>query len=109
MPGIDRNNRPAPKGVVREILFYEPVTMNEAKRNGTLYQHIPTKLVATATSDENGKFSINLPAGSYSVFTKEPDGLFANLYDGEGRINITEVKKGEVTDITIEINYQAAF
>lgn len=97
------------KPVEREIHIYEVVAMDAAHREGDLYKEIPSKLVTTVKSDENGDFSVSLPVGRYSLFTKEEEGLFANSFDGEGNINPVTVKKGEVTEVKIDINYKAFY
>jgi hypothetical protein len=108
MPGFG-NSRTPPKGISREILFYEPTRMDQAKYADGLYSDIQTKLIAKATSNKTGEFEVTLPDGEYSVFIQEPEGLFANTFDGNGRINVIEVKKGVYSKIKIQVNYKAAF
>ena len=97
------------KPVVREVLFCKPTKMNDLPHEGTIFQNADKNLVKKTTSDEEGKFSIELPAGKYSVFTKEEGGYFANSFDGDGNVNIVEVKEGEITEMNIDVNYKAAF
>lgn len=108
MPGPGRKATEA-TGIKREILIYEPTLMNEAVRNGSLYSEIRTKIVTQTTSKEDGSFRIKLPPGEYSVFIRENEGYFANLFDGKGRINIIEVKRGQFSEVTIRVDYQAAY
>lgn len=95
--------------VQRELHIYELTTMDEAKSEGTFFHDIQSRLVKKTTSDKDGYFQVELPVGRYSVFVQEEQGLFANIFDGEGNINPVEIKKDEVTKITIEINYKAAY
>lgn len=95
--------------VQRELHIYELTTMDEAKAEGTFFHDIQSRLVQKVTSNKDGYFQVELPEGRYSVFVQEDEGLFANMFDGEGHINPVEIKKGEVTEITLEINYKAAY
>jgi hypothetical protein len=52
---------------------------------------------------------VELPPGKYSVFTVEEEGLYANEYDSDGNMFPVEVLDGEFTEVTIKINYKAAF
>jgi hypothetical protein len=109
MPGPDRKSNPA-KGIAREIYIYKPITVNQTKKQSNgFYSEISTPLVAKVTSNEAGIFKVALPAGEYSIFVKEPEGLFANLIDGQGRINVVSVEKHQFLDITIKVNYKAAY
>jgi hypothetical protein len=108
MPGPDSKNSPA-KGIEREIYIYEAAMLKDTKRSNGFFSEIRTPLVAKVISDETGTFRVLLPEGEYSVFTKEPEGLFANIFDGQGRINTIFVKKQEFTQITIKVNYNAAY
>lgn len=101
--------RPAPKGIEREIYIYELTTIGQAKGNGAFFSDIQTKLVEKVKSDEEGNFAVSLPTGKYSVFVKEEEGLFASQMDGEGNINPVEVNSEEITPIKIEVNYTAAY
>ena len=102
---VENNGKP----VVREIYFCQPTKMNELENDGTIFQDVAERMFRVVSSDENGKYSINLPVGKYSVFTKEKTGFFANSFDGEGNINVVEVKEGEMTELDIQINYAATF
>ena len=108
MPGPG-NTREKPKGVSREIHVYEATHQQDVKQVNGFYTDVKSKLVAIAQTNANGEFCIKLPPGEYSVFTKEPEGLFANLFDDQGRINTISVEKRRFTPVTIEINYKAVF
>lgn len=101
--------RPAPKGVQREVHIYELTTMAQATGNGVFFSDIKTKLVEKVKTDEEGNFAVSLPVGKYSVFVKEDEGLFANKMDGQGHINPVEVNQDEITQLKLELNYKAAY
>lgn len=113
MPSISEEPEAQPdkkgKPVKREIHIYELTTMDEAKAEGTFFRDIKSPLVKTVSSNKDGYFQVELPEGRYSVFVQEEEGLFANIFDGEGNINPVTIQEGEVTEISIEINYKAAY
>lgn len=100
---------PAPKGIEREVHIYELTTMGQANANGVFFSDIQTRLVEKVKTDEEGNFAVSLPAGTYSVFVQEEEGLFANKMDGQGNINPVEVNKDAITQLTLEVNYMAAY
>lgn len=113
---IEGNQMPGPgmktsgkKGTAREIHIYEPVNFQQAVQVNGFYKDIKTKLVAKAQSQPDGSFKIKLPPGTYSVFTKEPEGLFGNTFDQNGVINSVTVIAGKFTKTDIIINYKAAY
>lgn len=110
MPRIGESPPGQRTPVRREVIVYRVVKIEELKEQiGPVFSAIPQEKVASVVSGVDGKFEIMLPEGTYSVFTKEPEGYFANSFDGEGRINPVTVEKGEVINIIIEINYQATY
>jgi hypothetical protein len=109
MPGPDRKPD-QPKGIAREIHIYEATTMNQAAiEEGVFFSNVATRLVKKTKSKKNGNFCVKLPPGEYSVFIKEPKGLFANSFDGRGRIQCVTVKEKAFTTINIQVNYEAAY
>ena len=62
--------------VVREIYIYELTysKQTEAAEEGGFYRKINSKLVKKVKSDKKGLFSVLLPPGYYSLFTKEEKG-----------------------------------
>lgn len=105
-PGQDKKGEP----VVREIYIYSVINKAEMKEKGNqLYEMPNQKPIAITKSDENGIFEVALPAGKYSVFTKEAGGLFANLFDGQMNLNPVDVEKGKFTEVDIKINYKAVY
>ena len=111
MPVIGFEDREASAGqpVQREVHIYEATKTAQAEQNENFYSNIKTELIKTVMSDKNGIFKVSLPPGKYSIFVKEPKGLFANISDGYGYIMPVEVFKDEVTQTTIKINYMASY
>ncbi|MBL7850367.1 MAG: carboxypeptidase regulatory-like domain-containing protein [Cyclobacteriaceae bacterium] len=108
MPGPDAVLSPN-QGAVREVLIYEITNITDATQIGPFFRDIKTRLVATTTSKPDGTFKVKLPIGSYSVFTREKNGLYANLFDGKGFINPVTIKEGQYAWKTITIDYDAAY
>lgn len=109
MPTINGNNENRSVGVSREIFIYELTKTSEATKKDDFFSDVKTKLVATTTSNPNGTFKTALPTGTYSIFTKEEGGLFANIFDGENNIFPVTVDSQRVTELTIIVDYKAAY
>jgi hypothetical protein len=108
MPGPDA--RPSAKlGVQREVYIYELTLLSNCTMEEGFFTHVSTKLITKVVSDEDGSFKVKLPIGQYSVFIKEPKGLFANLFDKDNTVNPVVVKEKRYSWITIAIDYQAAY
>jgi hypothetical protein len=108
MPGPESVLSPN-QGAIREILVYELTTVSDATQVGPFFRDIKTHLIAVVQSKADGTFKVKLPVGVYSVFTKEKNGLYANLFDGKGNINPVIVKHGQYAWKTITIEYEAAY
>ncbi|MDZ4716293.1 MAG: carboxypeptidase regulatory-like domain-containing protein [Cytophagales bacterium] len=108
MPGPDAVLSPN-QGACREVLVYELTSFADATQVGPFFRDIKTRLVATVQSKADGTFKIKLPPGSYSVFTKERSGLYANLFDQYNNINPVVIKPGNYSWKTITIDYEVAY
>jgi hypothetical protein len=109
MPMIDAPSSGKSVPVRRVIEIYERCNMNQVESIEGFYGRIPTRKVATIESDDKGKFCISLPSGHYSMFTKEPKGLYANSFDGEGNIFPIVVEKGKITMVDFLISYSVVY
>jgi len=76
---------------------------------GQFYSGLKSKLVQKAISNEDGRFIVALEPGTYSIFVKEPEGLFANRFDQAGIINPVTIKRNELVDVLIKVDYKAAY
>lgn len=108
MPGPGRESAPH-LGIQREIHIYKPATPTDAEQQDGFFKEIKTEFVAKTLTKTDGRFKIKLPPGEYSVFTREPKGLFANLYDKDNRINIVVVKPKKFTWHVITVDYEAVY
>ena len=108
MPGPGRELAPN-LGVSREILIYEATTKADVVQHETFFSDIKTRLVATVVSGNDGRFKVKLPPGRYSVFIKEPSGLFANLFNTSGEINPVVVEPKKFTWMSITVDYEAFY
>ncbi|GMQ27120.1 hypothetical protein Aoki45_38030 [Algoriphagus sp. oki45] len=100
---------PKPEGVKRKLEVYPLVSINDMKMEDGLFVSLAVKPIAQVETDANGKYSLQLAPGKYSVFTVEEGGLFANIFDGEGNAMPVTVKEGEWTLVDIQINYKAVY
>jgi hypothetical protein len=108
MPGPESILSPN-QGAVREILIYELTSFKDVTQVGPFFRDIKTKLVANVTSKPDGTFKVKLMPGAYSVFTKEKNGLYANLFDEKNNINPVTIREGQYAWKTISIDYEAAY
>ena len=109
MPGPDK---PPAKGIAvkREVCIYRLTRTTQAEiHDQVFFRSVETQLVRRKWTDKEGRFSIRLKPGSYSVFIMEPQGLFANRFSGDGYINPVEVRENTVTELMIRIDYMAAY
>ncbi|HEY4652048.1 MAG TPA: carboxypeptidase regulatory-like domain-containing protein [Pontibacter sp.] len=110
MPSPDAPPASGKRGVQRTVYVYELTNASQATtQNGVFHTNIQTNLVSQVVTDANGYFAVALVPGKYSLFTKEEQGLYANLFDGEMNIFPVEVKEGELTTIEFLINYRASY
>jgi hypothetical protein len=100
--------------VERELHIYELTTLGQVTRVNTGYPGIfisivQTKLIAKVQSDDEGKFSVGLPPGRYSLMVIEGDLLYVNLFEGMGMLFPVEVIEGEYKEIEFKIDYMAVY
>jgi hypothetical protein len=91
-------------GIQREVHIYEQTTLEQVTQENGIFTSVSTNKVLSIMSKSDGSFKAKLPPGTYSVFVKEPTGLFANLFK-KNQINPVVVKPGQYTWITIGIEY----
>lgn len=73
------------------------------------FKDIATPLVTSLITNPDGSFKLKLPPGKYSVFVKEDDGLFANLFDKDNSINPVVVKERQYSWLPITVDYNATY
>lgn len=109
LPGLD-NPRSVHTGIQREVFVYHITKLDQATQieNG-FFKEISTELVATTLTKPDGSFKLRLPPGNYSVFVKEKDGLFANLFNKDNAINPITVKERQYSWLPINVDYKAVY
>jgi hypothetical protein len=112
------NRQPSPdlppaktQAIAGTILVYEPTHISQVSRVGTssLYTAISTKLVASVETDSTGLFTVALPVGSYSLFVKQPNGFYSNLFDSNNNIALFTVEEGKLTTVKLVVSLKASF
>ncbi len=111
MPMIQDGEDPSKeaKKVERTIQIFPLTNLSDVKVEDGLITSIASKKIKEVKTDGTGKYAIDLTPGRYSIFTVEEDGLFANIFDGEGNIQPVTVKENEWVLLDIEINYKAFY
>lgn len=75
----------------------------------TFWTSVPTPLIATVTSGDDGWFEVAVPPGTYSLFVRESGRLYANGTNGDGIITAVEVVAGTVARTRLDIRYKASY
>ncbi|MBS1607028.1 MAG: hypothetical protein JST42_30520 [Bacteroidetes bacterium] len=77
----------------------------------THYRAILTPLISRVGTDENGKFQVFLPPGTYSVFTKKGVLFYASQRDEKNHIAPVEVLPGKMTQVScsVESDHKAVY
>jgi len=110
MPSPDAKLSP-PKGVKAVLYVYELTNFSQVSKVGesAFYSSVRTKLVQSVTSDESGYFYLSLPPGEYSLFTKKDALFYANNFDGNNNIAPIKVQPHKVTQVNVNIDYDAVY
>jgi hypothetical protein len=100
---------PTPKskgtGVAGTVCVFELTNDTQIVRQGTspYFQTVHTRLILQANTDDKGNFSILLPPGTYSVFTKKGDLFYATRRDEKNNIAPVEVLPGKMTRVDCRV------
>ena len=100
-----------PQGL-KTLVFIHPVTdVTQLTRLAIpgLYQAVNTAAVASATTDSTGYFSVSLPPGSYSVFVKYGDGIYANWFNEKNQVSPVEVLEQKITTVKLIVSAGASY
>lgn len=97
------------KPVERYVGIYELTHRNQTKQEDGFFKEVNTKLIKKIRSDQEGNFAASLDTGTYSLLVEEPQGLFANRFDGDGYIYPVTVKNDKISEVIIKIDYKAAY
>jgi len=108
MPEPGKNVSPQ-QGVLREVLIYGAATLRDVEQRDQFYQSVKTELVTTISTKSDGTFKVRLPEGQYSVFTKEANGLFANVVDKNGCVSCITVTPKHFSWISLTVDYEAVY
>ncbi len=100
-----------PKGIKSTLYIYELTNLTQVTKQGEsgFYSNIQTKLIQRVESDTSGYFFVSLPPGEYSVFTKKDALFYANNFDGNNQIAPVTVTLHKVTQINVNIDYDAVY
>ena len=112
MPVVGENSTCKQFPVKREIVVYEYTKMNETTQSSissVFFEKVNTMMIATIISDKEGFFQLELQPGKYSIFVKENNLLFANGFDGQGGIMPVIVERSKISEIILDMNYDASY
>jgi hypothetical protein len=100
-----------PKGIKTTLYIYELTNLTQVTKQGEsgFYSSIQTKLIQRVESDTSGYFFVSLPPGEYSLFTKKDALFYANNFDGNNQIAPVVVIQHKVTQINVNIDYDAVY
>jgi hypothetical protein len=106
---------PAPQGpgVKAVVCVFALTNDSQVIRQGTspYCEAVHTRLIRQADTDDKGNFSILLPPGTYSVFTKKGDLFYATRRDEKNNIAPVKVLPGKMTrvDCSVESDHAAVY
>lgn len=101
------------QGVKSTVCVFELTNDSQITRQGTSpwCEAIHTRLIKQVETDDKGNFSIPLPPGTYSVFTKRGNLFYATRRDEQNNIAPVKVLPGKITraDCSVESDQKVAY
>lgn len=97
------------KPIKRTVVVYPMVKFSDLKIVDGLFTEVAVKPITEVESNDDGLYIIPLSPGRYSLFVVEKNGLFANIFDGEGNVQPVTVKDNEWNLLDIVVNYKAVY
>jgi hypothetical protein len=101
--------KPKASPIKRLVKIYPLIQFSDLKMEDGLFIAVAAEPIAEVETNDKGVYSIPLSPGRYSVLIVEENGLFANIFDGEGNVNPVTVKENEWTLLDVEVNYRAVY
>jgi len=102
-----------PAGVKATICIFSLTNDSQTKKAGGAgrYSAVQTRLIRQIDTDDSGRFRIELPPGTYSVFTKKGNSFYATRRDEKNNIAPVEVLPGKMTRVecNVESDHTAAY
>jgi hypothetical protein len=102
-----------PAGVKATVCVFELTNDSQTVKTATagLCQSVQTRLIRQAEADDSGHFHIELPPGTYSVFTKKGHLFYATRRDEKNNIAPVEVLPGKMTRVecSVESDHAAVY
>ena len=110
MPTVDQP-APKPQPIVTTVFIYDSTNASDVIRQGysAFYSQIKTKLITTVQSDSTGHFTVELPIGAYSLFTKVNGVFYANMFDEKNNIALVRVAANKQTTVQIKVDAGATY
>jgi hypothetical protein len=112
-PGDSIRRSAGGPGVRGTVCVFELTNDREVTRQGTSpwCETIHTRLIRQVDTDDKGNFIIQLPPGTYSVFTKKGDLFYASRRDEQNNIAPVKVLPGKMTrvDCSVESNQKVVY
>jgi hypothetical protein len=112
-PGDTARRSAERQGVKSTVCVFELTNDSQITRQGTSpwCEAIHTRLIKQVETDDKGNFSILLPPGTYSVFTKRGKLFYASRRDEQNNIAPVKVLPGKITrtDCSVESDQKVAY
>ena len=110
MPSPDLPD-PVYPGFATRIYFYEPLSAGSVVPlgSGGTYRQINGRLAGMAESGGDGRFSLRLKPGRYSVLIGRDTLYYANIRDGKGVLNPVEIPAGRKFSLRLRADWDATY
>jgi hypothetical protein len=112
-PGDTAGRSSERHGVKGTVCVFELTNDSQITRQGTSpwCEAIHSRLIKQVDTDDKGNFSIPLPPGTYSVFTKRGNLFYASRRDEQNNIAPVKVLPGKITraDCSVESDQKVAY
>lgn len=98
--------------VIRKLRIYQYTLRSQATASGNspvFFDSFNSQLIREITTDAQGFFQADIPAGTYSMAVVEDGKLYANGGDGAGGIHPFTFTTGTTVKANFTLSYKAVF